>query len=86
MTAPDPLRISVVAKEKEFRLYRASDFPDLPELQWLVDGVLPEQGLLCVYGPSGVGKSFLCLDLAAAIAEGAEWFGHATQPNDAEDK
>lgn len=82
MTNPNPLRLSVVAKEKEFRLYRASDFPDLPEMRWLVEDIFPEQGLLCVYGSSGVGKSFLCLDLAAAIAEGVDWFGHPTQQGD----
>lgn len=82
MTTRDPLRLSVVAKEKEFRLHRASDFPDLPEMRWLVEDIFPEQGLLCVYGSSGVGKSFLCLDLAAAVAEGADWFGHPTQQGD----
>jgi len=82
MTTPNPLRPSVVAKEKEFRLYRASDFPDLAEMRWLVEDIVPEQGLLCVYGSSGVGKSFLCLDLAAAVAEGADWFGHPTQQGD----
>jgi hypothetical protein len=68
--------------EKAFRQYRASDFPDLPEMRWVVEDVFPEQGLLCVYGPSGVGKSFLCLDLAAAVAEGVDWFGHPTQQGD----
>lgn len=77
-----PLRLVVEAEKKEFRLYRASDFPNLPEMQWLVEDVFPEHGLLCVYGASGVGKSFLCLDLAASIAEGSEWFGHATQQRD----
>ena len=33
-------------------------------------------GLAALYGPSGSGKSFLALDLCAAIADGApEWFG-----------
>ena len=82
MTTRDPLRVSVVAKEKEFRLYRASDFHDLPEMRYLVEDIFPEQGLLCVYGSSGVGKSFLCLDLAAAVAEGVDWFGHPTQQGD----
>lgn len=77
-----PLRLSVVNSEKVFRLYRATDFPELAEMRWLVDDVLPEGGLLCVYGASGVGKSFLCLDLAAAIAEGIDWFGHSTQQSD----
>lgn len=83
MSASNPLRLSnIVAQEKEFRLYRASDFPDLPEMRWLAEDVLPERGLLCVYGASGVGKSFLCLDLAATIAEGRDWFGHPTQKSD----
>lgn len=81
-SSPAPLRLTAETKEKEFRLYRASDFPELPEMRWLVEDVFPEQGLLCVYGPSGVGKSFLCLDLAATIAEGAEWFGHTTRQRD----
>jgi putative DNA primase/helicase len=37
--------------------------------------VLPATGFAAVYGPSGSGKSFLALDLCAAIAEGYEWFG-----------
>ena len=43
---------------------------------WRVRGVLPAQGLASVYGPSGSGKSFLVLDMAAAIAHGAHWFGY----------
>ena len=39
MSASSPLRLSVVPKEKEFRLYRASDFPDLPEMRWLVEDI-----------------------------------------------
>lgn len=75
-----PLRLKIIAeKEKDFRIYRAADFPDLPEMKWLVEEIFPERGLLCIYGPSGVGKSFLCLSLAAAIAEGQDWFGHATK-------
>lgn len=82
MTTPPPLRLSIVTKEKAFHLYRAIDFIDLPDMRWLIDYVFPERGLLCLYGSSGVGKSFLCLDMAAAIAEGAERFGHSTQKRD----
>ena len=39
MSTSSPLRLSVVPKEKEFRLYRASDFPDLPEMRWLVEDI-----------------------------------------------
>ena len=37
-------------------------------------GVLPAVGLAGLYGPSASGKSFLALDVAAAIAEGRRWF------------
>lgn len=44
-------------------------------------GVLPAEGLGAVYGASGSGKSFLTLDMAAAIAGGdAEWFGRRVTP------
>jgi hypothetical protein len=69
----------VASSKKGFTFYSASEFPDLPEMTWLVDDVLPTVGLASVYGPSGVGKSFLCLDLVAAVADSSVWFGHPTQ-------
>ncbi|MFX1761907.1 AAA family ATPase [Paraburkholderia sp. A1RI-2L] len=58
-----------------YRLQSADDLLSAPSLRWMVQGVLPASGFGAVYGPSGSGKSFLVLDLCAAIAEGAEWFG-----------
>lgn len=77
-----PLRLAVEAPEKHFRLYLASEFPEFPEMKWLLEGVFPERGFLCVNGPSGAGKTYWCLGFSAAVAEGAEWFGHATQKRD----
>lgn len=57
-----------------YRLLAASDLMNLPPLRWLVRGVLPAQGLAALYGASGSGKSFLALDLCAAVAAGNEWF------------
>ena len=51
----------------------------LPPMQWLVRGVLPSEGLAAIYGESGSGKTFLALDLCAAVADGAEWFGYRVQ-------
>jgi len=64
-----------------YKLLSSEDLSNLPPLKWLVRGVLPAQGLAACYGPSGAGKSFLVLDLAAAIAEGAEWFGYRVTPS-----
>ena len=57
-----------------YRLLAASDLMNLPPLRWLVRGMLPAQGLAALYGASGSGKSFLALDLCAAVAAGGEWF------------
>lgn len=40
-----------------------------------VDGMLPASGLAFIGGASGDGKSFICLDLAFAIATKPSWFG-----------
>jgi len=68
------------APAQRFRLLNSSDLHALPPLAWCVRGVLPAHGLASVYGPSGSGKSFLVLDAAAAIADGAEWFGYRVKP------
>lgn len=58
-----------------YRLMRADEVVDAPPLHWLVRGVLPSAGLAALFGASGSGKSFLALDLCAAVADGgAEWF------------
>lgn len=57
-----------------FKLLSVDDLAELPSLRWLVRGVLPDSGIGAIYGPSGSGKSFLALDLLAAIAEGRTWF------------
>lgn len=59
-----------------YKLISAPDFAKLPATDWLIKGVFPTTGLACVYGDSGSGKSFLCLDMAFAIATGSNWFDH----------
>ena len=65
----------VDAQPPRYRLLNGSDLEQLPPLVWLVKGVLPATGIAGIYGPSGSGKSFLCLDLAISIANGKAWFG-----------
>ena len=63
------------SKPPRYKLLNGSDLELLPPLIWLVKGVLPSTGIAGIYGPSGSGKSFLCLDLAISIANGKSWFG-----------
>ena len=46
---------------------------------WLVKGVLPQADLVVLYGASGSGKSFVGIDIMAAIAQGVPWRGRKTQ-------
>lgn len=50
-----------------------------PPPSWLVRGLLPAEGLCVLYGEPGSGKSFLVLDLLAAIARGIDWAGQKTR-------
>lgn len=60
------------------RFVRAPEYARRPPPTWLVKGVLPDHGLTVLYGPSGAGKTFVALDMAAAIARGAMWHGRRT--------
>lgn len=60
---------------RRFRLLTAAELSALPPISWRVRGVIPADGIGALYGPSGSGKSFLALDLLAAIARGGQWFG-----------
>lgn len=61
-----------------FHVYSDTELETLPPLTFFVDGVFPEESLLCMYGPPGCGKSFLSLDLACAVATGTTWLGKST--------
>lgn len=62
------------ANVQRYKLLGADALRNSPPLAWRVRGVLPAVGLAGLYGPSASGKSFLALDMAAAIAEGCRWF------------
>lgn len=58
-----------------FKLLSGADLSNAPPMRWMVRGVLPLEGLAALFGASGSGKSFLMLDIAAAVAGGDdEWF------------
>jgi hypothetical protein len=64
---------------QKFKLLSSKDLAEIPPLKWVVRGVMPSSGLGAIYGPSGSGKSFLALDMCAAISEGTSWFGHRVE-------
>jgi hypothetical protein len=68
----------VVYKHK-FDFLKPSDILSESPLEWALENVFQMRSVNAIYGWSGVGKSFVAIDLMFAFAEGREWFGHETQ-------
>jgi len=47
----------------------ASELQNLPPVEWIIPGEIPERAIVVLFGPSGSGKSFLSLDYALRIAQ-----------------
>lgn len=85
--APDPGQTATSGDKAEtnerqksrFLVYTSENIDALPDTSWTVKNILPDMGVGALHGESTVGKSFLALDLAAAITEGRDWFGHRTR-------
>lgn len=76
--AEDLLRID---SGGDFYLTKATSFLSQPApLQWAIRGWVPAGGLTMLYGESGVGKTFITLDMAACVACGMEWMGCKVRP------
>jgi hypothetical protein len=63
-----------VSHASRYTLLGSAEISALTPINWRLKGILPQTGLGAIFGPSGSGKSFLSFDLAACIAEGADWF------------
>lgn len=71
---------AVPSAAARFPVVAAQDFTSGRPMDWLVRNVLPRAELVVVYGESGSGKSFLALDLSAAISRGIEWRTRRVSP------
>jgi hypothetical protein len=66
-------------KPLRFQVQPAEAFASGKPPGWMVKGVLPLADLVVLFGESGSGKSFMALDIGAAIARGIEWRGQRTK-------
>ena len=55
-----------------------AELDQLPDLKWLIHGVLPSNSLCVLYGEPGCGKSFIALSIALVGSTGNEWLGKQT--------
>ena len=61
------------------RLLTPEEIDDLPDLEYLVQGVLPEKSFCVLYGEPGSGKTFIALSLALTCTTGKPWIGRETR-------
>ena len=59
----------------KFDLLTVDDLKKLPDPEWLIEGILPSNGLALLSGNPGSGKSFLALDWACSVASNRKWLG-----------
>lgn len=63
-----------------FAPYTTKDFGLFPEGEWAIEGLLPAQGIACVFGPAGAGKSVLNGSMIYSLSTGQPWFGREVEP------
>ncbi|MFQ5791114.1 MAG: AAA family ATPase, partial [Acidobacteriota bacterium] len=56
-------------------IYSDVEINDLPDPEWLVEGLFQERTVAAIYGPTEGGKTFLALDFALSIATGGPFHG-----------
>lgn len=57
----------------QFRTLSVEDLDNLPDPDWIVDGILPADAMTTIFGAPGSTKSFFALGLACAIAAGVPY-------------
>ena len=63
----------------KFHVVSAGDLARRKPGDWLIKGVLPQAEIAVLFGASGSGKSFVGIDLLAAIARGQAWRGRKSK-------
>ena len=72
--------LSALAAERQPRTLKALPISELlsekvPDVKWIVEEIIPSNGFGMIAGDSGVGKTWLLLDLALSVASGRPWLG-----------
>lgn len=49
-------------------------------ISWIVDGLIPEAGVIVLAGDPGAGKTLLAIDVALRLAHGMGWLGRDCKP------
>lgn len=65
--------------ESAYNFFTPQEVEQLPDLEWLIPGILPKPALGVLFGEPGCGKTFVALSMALAIANGSVWLGRSVR-------
>lgn len=72
---PDPVEVRDVQKALEsWEAIRGMEIT----VEWIVDRIIPKGSITLLFGKGGIGKTWLALDMARAIAQGVQYLGLTT--------
>lgn len=69
----------VETPDRKSRFLTLADLDALPTPAPLIDNVIDQGTLAVLYGPWGLGKTFVAIDWAASVATGRPWQGRPTK-------
>ena len=77
---PDLMKTAEAVNEKKKRFPEAIDSSyyntsNIPEPEWMIENILPDQGLTQLSAKPKAGKTYLCYDFALAVVKGTEFLG-----------
>ena len=52
---------------------------DIPQREWLIDGIIPKKTINFIAGDKGIGKTLLTLQMAACLMDGKPFLGRKTE-------
>ena len=66
----------------EIKVLTATEYLSLPQppQRWVVEGLVPAQALVVLWGPAKEGKTTLALQAGCSVTSGTPFLGHETQP------
>jgi hypothetical protein len=67
------------SQEPTYKFYGIDEILNLPDPEWLIEDLIIKGSLAALFGAPGVGKSFIALAWAVAIAAGQDWHGRKVQ-------
>ncbi len=71
-----PIRFAVASQNTPaLKFHAITDILSLPDPEWLIANLLIKGSFAVLFGPPGVGKSFLALSWAFAVAAATPWHG-----------